>query len=171
MFRSSFSWLELSSSSTTFTQTRLPTLFGCTVGRRKRLLTKKTSKEDEILVVGLDSSDSSGSTLTNSAKLLLLCPAAACLLRLLLSDGAQWAKIPKKVQFRSWNFTKFLWNKRINQFHEKFWGIIVLFSIFSSRCGGGAAATGLYFFSHQTKKVGALAEKVEKWTLGCSVLE
>ena len=90
MFRGSFSWLELSSSSTTFTQTRLPTLFGCTVGRRKRLLTKKTSKEDGILVVGLDSSDSSGSTLTNSAKLLLLCPAAACLLRLLLlSDVTQ----------------------------------------------------------------------------------
>lgn len=153
------------------------------MGRRKRLLTKKTSKEDGILVVGLDSSDSSGSTLTNSAKLLLLCPAAACLLRLLLlSDVTQWAlridfikKIVYEiiVKFRKADFTDkigtdYFWIYLQNRFHEK----MFLFT-FLVHCGWwwGAAAAGLYFFSHQTKKEGALSEKVEKQKLYCSVLD
>ena len=104
------------------------------MGRRKRLLTKKTSKEDGILVVGLDSSDSSGSTLTNSAKLLLLCPAAACLLRLLLlSDVTQWAlridftkKIVNEIifKFRKVDFTDkigtdYFWIYLKNDFTKK----------------------------------------------------
>lgn len=117
------------------------------MGRRKRLLTKKTSKEDGILVVGLDSSDSSGSTLTNSAKLLLLCPAAACLLRLLLlSDVTQWAlriDFTKKIvyeiifKFRKVDFTDkigtdYFWIYLKNRFHEKNKNVFVY--IFSSLC-------------------------------------